>query len=303
MGRGAGETRGQWATPRARLRSQLCTFTAGPRAPRHARTLVTPDAPLRTVPPAPSAGARRSGRAASTRLRPTAPSATSRWGQRAPASWPRWARASRRCRRARAPTRAPSALQRAALRIQGGRAHCQHDLSAASCAHWYRLQALPRRHQPRGRPQNNTSYHPLLQIGQHVACNGAAAFAEFGVVKAPMCVPVTRASPEAVALVLSGVTAAAALDATAGVTAGQTVAVTAAAGGTGHFAVQIAKLAGARVIAVTGSPAKVSALERLGADAVICHATQVTGGRASWAGAVLLPPRASRRSWGGPPAR
>ncbi|KIZ03484.1 hypothetical protein MNEG_4480 [Monoraphidium neglectum] len=96
-----------------------------------------------------------------------------------------------------------------------------------------------------------------LQVGQAVTCNGAAAFSEFAVAKALMCTPVPAATPEAVALSLSAVTACCALEATAGVKAGDTVAVTAAAGGTGHFGVQLAKLAGAKVVAITGSPEKV----------------------------------------------
>lgn len=102
-----------------------------------------------------------------------------------------------------------------------------------------------------------------------------------------MCTPVAAATPEAVALVLSAVTACCALEATAGVTAGQTVAVTAAAGGTGHFAVQLAKLAGARVIAVTGSPEKVTRLRDLGADAVIVAPRGGAGDAAAAVGEAL----------------
>ncbi|KAI8471362.1 MAG: NAD(P)-binding protein [Monoraphidium minutum] len=116
-----------------------------------------------------------------------------------------------------------------------------------------------------------------LQVGQAVACNGAAAFSEFAIAKAPMCTPVPAATPEAVALVLSALTAAAALEATARVSPGDAVAVTAAAGGTGHFAVQIAKLAGARVAAITGSESKVARLRELGADVVICTKTEDVG--------------------------
>ncbi|GBF92774.1 hypothetical protein Rsub_05393 [Raphidocelis subcapitata] len=113
------------------------------------------------------------------------------------------------------------------------------------------------------------------RVGEAVACNGAAAFAEYAVAKAAMCTPLPGPpTAEAVALVLSGVTAAAALHGTARVAPGQTVAVTAAAGGTGHFAVQLARLAGARVIAVTGSPQKAERLRELRPDAVICHATE-----------------------------
>ena len=49
----------------------------------------------------------------------------------------------------------------------------------------------------------------------------------------------------------------------------ETVLVTAAAGGTGQFVVQLAKAAGNHVIATCGSPDKAEHLKRLGADRVI----------------------------------
>ena len=69
------------------------------------------------------------------------------------------------------------------------------------------------------------------------------------------------------------------------VAAGQTVLVTGATGGVGVHAVQVARLLGARVIAVTGSPQKRDALAALGVDEVIVaadrswvHAVQKAGG-------------------------
>ena len=52
-------------------------------------------------------------------------------------------------------------------------------------------------------------------------------------------------------------------------TTGETVLVTAAAGGTGQFVVQLAKAAGNFVIATCGSRKKADFLESLGADRVI----------------------------------
>lgn len=49
----------------------------------------------------------------------------------------------------------------------------------------------------------------------------------------------------------------------------RTVLVTAAAGGTGQFAVQLAKLAGCRVVATCGGDSKSELLRGLGADRVI----------------------------------
>lgn len=51
--------------------------------------------------------------------------------------------------------------------------------------------------------------------------------------------------------------------------------VTAAAGGTGHFGVQIAKLKGCMVVATCGSNAKAQLLKDLGADRVINYHEEV----------------------------
>lgn len=115
-----------------------------------------------------------------------------------------------------------------------------------------------------------------LEVGQAVACNGAASFAEYGITQASMCTPVPAPTPEAVALVLSAVTASVALDCTAAVQPGEVVLVTAAAGGTGHFAVQLAQLAGARVVAVAGGAAKKVKLQQLGVERVIDHKQEVS---------------------------
>lgn len=114
-----------------------------------------------------------------------------------------------------------------------------------------------------------------LTVGQPVACNGAAAFAEYGLAPAHMLTPVQAATPEVVALTLSGVTAAASLEHTAKVQPGEVVLVTAAAGGTGHFAVQLAQLAGARVVAVAGSESKKQKLQALGLERVINYKQEV----------------------------
>ena len=50
---------------------------------------------------------------------------------------------------------------------------------------------------------------------------------------------------------------------------GETVLVTAAAGGTGQFAVQLAKLAGCHVIGTCSSPQKAQLLTELGCDRVV----------------------------------
>ena len=56
---------------------------------------------------------------------------------------------------------------------------------------------------------------------------------------------------------------------------GDTVLVTAAAGATGHFGVQLAKLAGCHVVATVGGAAKASVAKDLGADRVINYHEEV----------------------------
>uniref|UniRef100_A0AAU2JXI6 NADP-dependent oxidoreductase n=1 Tax=Streptomyces sp. NBC_00049 TaxID=2903617 RepID=A0AAU2JXI6_9ACTN len=84
--------------------------------------------------------------------------------------------------------------------------------------------------------------------------------------------PGTLDHVQAAALPLAALTAWQALTDTAGVRPGQRVLVHAAAGGVGHFAVQIAKALGAYVIG-TASAAKHDVLRSLGADELIDYRT------------------------------
>jgi NADPH:quinone reductase len=96
------------------------------------------------------------------------------------------------------------------------------------------------------------------------------AFAEYMVLPAAAALPVPPgwADEEALGLVVSWPTALAALRPLGGLTAGQTVLIHAAAGGTGQAAVSMAKHYGATVIA-TASAAKHEVVRALGADYVI----------------------------------
>ncbi|VAI18376.1 unnamed protein product [Triticum turgidum subsp. durum] len=81
--------------------------------------------------------------------------------------------------------------------------------------------------------------------------------------------PVPRPDPEVVAMLTSGLTASISLEKAGQMTSGQVVLVTAAAGGTGQFAVQLAKLAGNKVVATCGGESKAAFLASLGVDRVI----------------------------------
>jgi NADPH2:quinone reductase len=74
---------------------------------------------------------------------------------------------------------------------------------------------------------------------------------------------------QAAALLLQGLTAHALVHRCARLEPGETVVVEAAAGGTGSLAVQLAKRAGGRVIALASSAEKRDLAERLGADATV----------------------------------
>lgn len=111
-----------------------------------------------------------------------------------------------------------------------------------------------------------------LEPGDHVIGVGVrgGAFAEYMLLFAGGAVPVPTgwSDEQALGLVVNWPTALAALKPLGGVTAGQTVLIHAAAGGTGQAAVKMAKHYGATVIA-TASPDKHEVVRALGADHVI----------------------------------
>ena len=84
-----------------------------------------------------------------------------------------------------------------------------------------------------------------------------------------MPVPDEVSDDQAAALLLQGLTAHAPRPPLARLEPGETVVVEAAAGGTGTLAVQLAKRAGARVIALASSEEKRALAARLGADAAV----------------------------------
>ncbi|GAA1409719.1 zinc-binding dehydrogenase [Kitasatospora putterlickiae] len=101
----------------------------------------------------------------------------------------------------------------------------------------------------------------------------ADAYAEFAVLPAAMAsrVPDDATAVEAVALVRSGLVARGAYEA-ARVEPGESVLVTAAAGGVGTLALQYARAGGAgRVVAAVGSAAKADFVRSLGADEVVTY--------------------------------
>jgi NADPH:quinone reductase len=106
--------------------------------------------------------------------------------------------------------------------------------------------------------------------GRRVAAiMGGGGYAQKVAVPEPFLVPLPDqvSDDQAAGLLLQGLTAHALLHYCAHLEEGEVVVIEAAAGGTGSLAVQLAKRAGAKVIALASSDEKRALCERLGADA------------------------------------
>jgi NADPH:quinone reductase len=113
---------------------------------------------------------------------------------------------------------------------------------------------------------------PNLKVGQAVAClSGTGGFATHTAAPAERCIPLPPGFPpvDAAAFIMTYATSWHALMDRAHLKAGETVLVLGAAGGVGTAAIQIAKAAGAHVIAAASSDEKCKLCEELGADASI----------------------------------
>lgn len=109
-----------------------------------------------------------------------------------------------------------------------------------------------------------------LQVGDAVATTGrGGGYREYQVVPAHLAIQVAEAIPEILTLMPTGISALVALEQVGEMRTQETVLVTAAAGGTGHIAVQLAKLAGNHVVGTCGSSAKAQLLQELGCDRII----------------------------------
>jgi NADPH:quinone reductase len=104
-----------------------------------------------------------------------------------------------------------------------------------------------------------------------VALLGSGGYAQKALVPESLLIPVPDEvdDDQAAALLLQGLTALALVERCARIESSETIVVEAAAGGTGTLAVQIAKRAGAKVIALASSKEKRGLCERLGADATV----------------------------------
>lgn len=111
-----------------------------------------------------------------------------------------------------------------------------------------------------------------LQVGQSVAClSGTGGFGTHTLAPAALCMPLPPGFPpvDAAAFIMIYATSWHALMDRAALKAGETVLILGAAGGVGTAAIQIAKAAGARVIAAASSEEKCELCRQLGSDATI----------------------------------
>ncbi|PZP31572.1 MAG: NADPH:quinone oxidoreductase [Roseateles depolymerans] len=126
----------------------------------------------------------------------------------------------------------------------------------------------------------------VTELGEGVKAFGVgqrvAAFGGLGGFATEVCIPAALAMPlpdafsfeDAAAFICTYATSHHALMDRGALQAGETVLILGAAGGVGTAALQIAKAAGARVIAAAGSAEKCQRCLELGADAAINYATQ-----------------------------
>jgi NADPH2:quinone reductase len=116
-----------------------------------------------------------------------------------------------------------------------------------------------------------------LKVGQSVAClSGTGGFATHVIAQAAQCVPLPPNFPhvDAAAFIMTYATSHHALLDRGQLKAGETLLVLGAAGGVGTAAIQIAKLAGARVIAAASTDEKCELCKAEGADATINYSRE-----------------------------
>jgi NADPH:quinone reductase len=114
-----------------------------------------------------------------------------------------------------------------------------------------------------------------LRVGQRVIASKIGVLADYSVIDASTVFPAPDAlsDEEAAALFIGYQTGYFGLHRRAVIKPGETLLVHAAAGGVGTAAVQLGKAAGANVIGVVGSKAKIEVAQRAGADHVIDRST------------------------------
>jgi len=102
-------------------------------------------------------------------------------------------------------------------------------------------------------------------------------YREYHLVQESNALHVPEVAPEVLSIMVSGLTASIALSEVGDLRHDETVLVTAAAGGTGQYAVQLAKQAGNHVVGTCGNDEKGAFLKELGCDRPINYRTEEVG--------------------------
>jgi NADPH:quinone reductase len=116
-----------------------------------------------------------------------------------------------------------------------------------------------------------------LKVGQNVAClSGTGGFGTHTLAPAALCMPLPTGFPfvDAAAFIMTYATSHHALLDRGQLKAGETVLVLGAAGGVGTAAIQIAKAAGAKVIAAASTDEKCTLCKSIGADATLNYSKE-----------------------------
>lgn len=108
-----------------------------------------------------------------------------------------------------------------------------------------------------------------FKVGQPVGYFQDGAFSEYIALEENVVIPMPACEAEYVSLLVSGLTAAISLDKVGCLQPNETVLVTAAAGGTGQFAVQWARVQGCHVIGTCSNGEKADFLKSIGCDRVV----------------------------------
>lgn len=105
-----------------------------------------------------------------------------------------------------------------------------------------------------------------VQIGQAISnVKVGTAYQEYQIIEVDAIIKIPEATAEYLTLNPTGVSGYLALKNTAELKEGETIVVSAAAGGLGHIVVQLAKQKNCHVVAICGKPEKVQLLQKLGA--------------------------------------
>lgn len=109
-----------------------------------------------------------------------------------------------------------------------------------------------------------------INLGDAVATTRLGnGYREYLCTPADRVIPIAAPTPEILTLIPTGISALVALEQVAELRPGETIVISAAAGGLGHLLVQLARLKGAHVVGLAGTRAKCEAVASLGAHRVL----------------------------------